>query len=186
VRATGDRNFPGYGLQMRNDGGGQLRIERPGLASLGTAPKIFIENAWCWLKLEASGSTIRGRVWLDGASEPTTWDITVTDSTYPNAGYVGFSGETNGGKFDDVSLTHTPDRNSWGGIAYNFIVNNPTLWEDGDIAEFYPAATATGSSATPRAFCRVRHRACSKTTSISTRCSRPSVRRLSRPSANPV
>lgn len=144
VRATTDVNFPGYGLQMRDTN--KLRIERPGLASLGEVSKTWVSNSWYWLKLEANGSTIRGKAWLDGDAEPGAWDISITDTTYPNAGYVGLSGETSNGSFDSLSLTHTPDRASWLGRAYNYIVDNgtayPDLFQDGDDIGFYPESTA--------------------------------------------
>ena len=69
VRATTDSNFPGYGLQMRD--AGTLRIERPGLANLGEVTnKAWVTDSWYWLKLEANGTTIRGKSWLVGDGEP--------------------------------------------------------------------------------------------------------------------
>ena len=44
---------------------------------------------WWHYRLRANGSSFKVRVWEDGGSEPGTWDIETTDSTYSTAGYVG-------------------------------------------------------------------------------------------------
>lgn len=141
VRATTDSNFPGYGLQMRDT---TLRIERPGLANIGEVAFSWVEGSYYWLKLEASGSTIRGKAWLDGTSEPISWNISVTDTTYPNPGGVGFSGESSTGHFDSLTVTQTPVRNNWLGRVYNYIINNPGLFADGDLWGPFPEATGHG------------------------------------------
>ena len=46
------------------------------------------------LRLQATGTgttTLRGRLWVDGATEPTTWNLTTTDTTaaLQNPGAVG-------------------------------------------------------------------------------------------------
>lgn len=35
-----------------------------------------------WLRLECSGTTIRARIWADGASEPSTWTASVTEASF--------------------------------------------------------------------------------------------------------
>lgn len=44
---------------------------------------------WWHYRLRANGDSFKIRVWEDGGSEPGTWDIETTDSTYSTAGYVG-------------------------------------------------------------------------------------------------
>lgn len=40
------------------------------------------------VRLQVQGSTIRARIWLDGSSEPGTWDITATDTSITGPGSV--------------------------------------------------------------------------------------------------
>jgi len=142
VRATTDSNFPGYGLQMRDTN--KLRLERPGLASLGEVDKTWVNGNWYWMKLEATGTTIRGKAWADGDEEPVDWDLSFTDSTYTNGGYCGFSGESSNGQFDSITVTHSPVRSNWLGRVYNYIVNNTALFADGDLWAPFPEATGHG------------------------------------------
>lgn len=44
-----------------------------------------------WVRVEASGTTIRGRIWADGSSEPATWDVSVTDSAISGPGFAGLA-----------------------------------------------------------------------------------------------
>ena len=51
-------------------------------------------------RLRVSGSTIQMRTWLDGQTEPSTWNATVTDATVTTSGQLFFSlarGSTNTG-----------------------------------------------------------------------------------------
>lgn len=139
VRASTDSNFPGYGLQMRDTN--ILRIERPGLASLGEVTKTWVEGSWYWMKLEATGTTIRGKAWLDGTSEPASWDISTTDVTYTK-GYCGFSGESSFGHFDDMTITPAKMTNTWMARACDFVDTNINLFANGDIIAPYPEADA--------------------------------------------
>lgn len=139
VRATTDSNFPGYGCQMRDTN--VVRIERPGLASLGEAAFTWVEGNYYWMKLNAEGTTIRCRVWAVGDAEPGTWNVSATDSTYSN-GYFGFGGESSTGKFDDVTMTPGVDEHSWLYRAVHFIDTNYTLFAAGDIVVPYPEASS--------------------------------------------
>lgn len=60
---------------------------------LGTTQTIdtdtYAGELW-WVKLEAVGSTIRCRAWEDGTSEPSSWNISVTDTAHTAADPVGF------------------------------------------------------------------------------------------------
>ncbi len=44
-----------------------------------------------WVRMRVSGSTIQLRTWLDGQTEPSTWNATVTDSTVTAPGQLFFS-----------------------------------------------------------------------------------------------
>lgn len=137
LRATTDPNFPGYGFQIRT---GEFRLERPGLENLASAVKTFTEGQYYWIKGEVNGTTIRGKVWADGASEPGSWDISITNSQYTN-GYCGISGETSNGVFDDVTITPTKDADSWITRSSDWINTNITLFQTGDILAPFPEAS---------------------------------------------
>ncbi len=71
------------------------------------------------VRLEVVGSTIRGRVWLATAAEPTTWDVTATDTSIPDPGLAGFyawgpAAVAQGFDHDDFSLTGTTAGVSYG------------------------------------------------------------------------
>ena len=64
-----------------------------------------------WVKLQCTGSTIRVKVWADGASEPGSWTISTTDTSISSAGVARLS-VTNGGsstarefRYDDLAVT---------------------------------------------------------------------------------
>jgi hypothetical protein len=46
-------------------------------------------NTWVRVRFQVLGSTLRGKVWLDGSPEPSTWTITASDSQITAAGAVG-------------------------------------------------------------------------------------------------
>jgi len=143
-RASTDANYPGYGLQMRT---GELRIERPGLESLGSVSKTYTEGNWYWLKLQCNGSAIKGKSWADGSAEPGTWDIEITNTTY-TYGYCGFSGESDYGEFDDMRITPIQDTDTWIYKCLNWLETNITLFANGDIIAPYPEADAHQSLGT--------------------------------------
>ncbi|MCC6956753.1 MAG: DUF2341 domain-containing protein, partial [Anaerolineales bacterium] len=63
-------------------------------------------DTWYWLRLQAVGSTLRARIWQDGASEPGAWNINTTDTTYqssPNIGLTLYYHDTNA-DWDDIQV----------------------------------------------------------------------------------
>lgn len=144
VRATTDSNFPGYGFQLRT---GEFRLERPGLAQLGTAAKTFSEGSYYQVKVQCSGTAIMGKVWLDGTSEPGTWDISITDSTF-SSGLIGFSGQSSTGVFDDLVITPIVGTTTWCERYYNYLLNHvtPAKFATGDIQCPVPEISARAFS----------------------------------------
>lgn len=47
---------------------------------------------WYWVRLQATGSTIRYKVWKDGDSEPGSWTASVTDTSLTGSGFIGIVG----------------------------------------------------------------------------------------------
>src|SRR3990167_9500165 len=138
-RASTDSNFPGYGLQIRDTN--ILRLERPGLENLGETAKTWVEGNYYWLKLECVGTTIRGKAWAVGDSEPGSWDLSITNSSY-SYGFCGFSGESSTGLFDDMTITPAQDTDTWLYRAVNWINTNISLFETNDIIAPYPEASS--------------------------------------------
>lgn len=58
--------------------------------SLATSATVLTADTWYSLRFQANGSTVRGRVWVQGATEPAAWNIgSVTDTSLTAAGYAG-------------------------------------------------------------------------------------------------
>jgi hypothetical protein len=57
--------------------------------TLGSAPFTFSNSALYWIRLDvAAGQIVQTRAWVNGASEPTAWMISVSDSSL-SSGHVG-------------------------------------------------------------------------------------------------
>jgi hypothetical protein len=50
--------------------------------------KTLAYSTWYTMRFKLIGTAIQGRIWQRGTSEPGTWDINTTDSTY-SSGYIG-------------------------------------------------------------------------------------------------
>jgi len=57
--------------------------------SLTTASFTFTIGTYYWVRFKCSGSTIQVRIWADGATEPSTWNATLTDTSVTASGQVG-------------------------------------------------------------------------------------------------
>lgn len=117
-----------------------------------------------WLRLQATGTTIRARVWIDGNTEPTGWTASATDSTYSSGsqgvrfGWVSGGGTTqqvNADTFavDDLvtaatALTLTgPSSGNTGSPSTNFTVTaNGTLSSSVTVT---PSDASGGGTFTP-------------------------------------
>jgi CSLREA domain-containing protein len=93
ARAGGTTSW--YGLRARSVASGgddlELNLSTPtgGIVKLGSTAGIgeLQAGGWYVLRLETSGdgtsTTVRGRLWADGATEPTAWQVSATDTTAP-------------------------------------------------------------------------------------------------------
>lgn len=91
ARASSDgSNYYVFGIysssqvRLRKKTGGPTTITSATVATMAI-------DAWYWVRLQVIGTTIRGRVWADGASEPSGWDISVTDTAISSPGAAGVS-----------------------------------------------------------------------------------------------
>lgn len=59
--------------------------------TLGSSQTLaFTAGTWYWCRFSCIGTAIKGKVWVDGVTEPGTFPVSVTDSTYTAAGKTGF------------------------------------------------------------------------------------------------
>lgn len=90
VRAGGSAGSEsGYhGVRIMVDDLRLGRFSNGNFSELATANDILDGPVWWHLRLQASGTDIRAKGWLDGNSEPSDWSIELTDSTL-TSGTVG-------------------------------------------------------------------------------------------------
>ena len=77
-----DRDLAGHGIAEYVSGTSTL------LVSEAASPSWSL-TAWQWMKLQVIGTTIRGKTWTDGDSEPSTW-TSITDASL-SSGLAGLS-----------------------------------------------------------------------------------------------
>lgn len=84
---NGDARFAGYVVRFKSAMTTLSILKRPTLGgSLTTqatsaAFTAVAANSLYWLRLQKTGTTVRARIWLDGTSEPITWNVSFTDGT---------------------------------------------------------------------------------------------------------
>jgi len=71
---------------------------------LATHPHTLTQDTWYWVRLRIVNDRITAKIWDEGAPEPATWDIDVTDTTWEEEGYVCLGQFTPGGSQADKTL----------------------------------------------------------------------------------
>lgn len=91
LRASGiGSSLTGYALAFPTLGKLQLFSHVSGApAEIGNIAWTMADNTWYWVRFRANGTSIQARVWNDGSAEPSTWDISVTNSAVSAAGQTG-------------------------------------------------------------------------------------------------
>ena len=94
-RASGNwvSGYPGssYFLQFQNDATSATlwKSEAGTTTSLATITNISaVTTAKQWLRFRVQGNTINAKVWTDGTTEPTTWELNTTNSAITAAGVL--------------------------------------------------------------------------------------------------
>lgn len=59
--------------------------------SLASGSESASGDVWYWMRFRVNQSDLKLRIWQKGNSEPSTWDLTATDSNITSSGYAGFS-----------------------------------------------------------------------------------------------
>lgn len=89
----------------------------------GTGPELVtsygVAGTYFWVRLQAIGTAVKARVWLDGEAEPGSWLISVTDSAVTTgAPGVGSNGDGDASmEWDFVSVSTDPSTTSAPGKA---------------------------------------------------------------------
>lgn len=94
-----------YVLQPAGDGAKFRLYKRVngGITQLGSDISFaYTTSTEYWMRVQAGGTTIRGKVWAASGAEPESWNVTVTDSALTN-GYVGLCGYTTTVKWFDLA-----------------------------------------------------------------------------------
>jgi len=76
-------------------------------------------NTWYWVRFRVENSSLKAKIWNDGAAEPATWDIEATDTDILEEGYVGFGcleSTTDASQCDYLSI-------ALGGLTAPYVVN---------------------------------------------------------------
>lgn len=130
-------NSAGYGIQLR--GVDQvIRLEDWGRTNIAQASKSISAGQIWQIKVTVSGTSIKAKAWIDGQNEPGTWDINVTDSTYASGG-VGFSSESSGAIYYNLTVTPFVDNSTWAGKYYRYLnYHVGSHVKSGDIFAPYP------------------------------------------------
>jgi len=63
-------------------------------------------DTWYRLRLQAIGNQVRARIWQDGTTEPTAWNIQTTDTTFQSSTNIGVTlyQHTTAADWDDVQV----------------------------------------------------------------------------------
>ena len=85
-------NFQGYGYALQVQGGtNEIKIVRRNTAggtttaiATGTMATTMAANIIYSYRFQIDGTTLKGRGWIDGTTEPSTWQVTVIDTTFVN------------------------------------------------------------------------------------------------------
>lgn len=76
----------GYQGLLRQQATGNVVLRRAISTSIATSTNATIAtpvvNTFYWMRIQCSGTAVRVRTWIDGSSEPGTWDIDTTDATH--------------------------------------------------------------------------------------------------------
>ncbi len=79
------------------------------LGSEVTTAYTHSANTYYRIRAQASGATLRMRVWPDGSVEPSSWDVSLTDSTFSTTGSIGVRSILLTGNTDTLPVLFTYD-----------------------------------------------------------------------------
>ena len=137
-----DAPYPanGYDLYIRENGASLEKVTGWSGTSLGSVAGFTLTQGTAYkVRFQAQGIALRVKVWLASGSEPSAWQIDVTDTTYAT-GFVGF--QTVGGASAAVNYQTIID---------DIVMSNPSGGQSVDItvtAQAKPGYTLQGGATT--------------------------------------
>jgi len=119
------------------------------LSTVASATLSFSGNTKYWVRFRVNGTSLKGRVWADGGSEPETWDIDATDSDVSGDGFAGYRISAGNNKTfrvyqNGVGTNGDSAPVAAGSTAVNFTGTIPTL--NGQRKETFAAQSPTIAS----------------------------------------
>ena len=109
MSTTATSGHRGYSFLLRPNN--KVNLLSDGLAWGSEASFTWSTGTWYWMKLKIESSTLSGKIWKDGDSEPGLWTITQALGAYPwnlatgYPGVVGSSIANTTSSFDDVTVS---------------------------------------------------------------------------------
>lgn len=114
-------NDNGYGVRIQEDDYISIRkIEAGNSDHIQYVSKTIDTQNWYWVKLQIFGDTIRTRAWKVGTTEPTSWDVSVSDTSFSGKGKIGVHHDraSDPSRFDDIRVRKyvdpEPTWDEWG------------------------------------------------------------------------
>ena len=101
ARGSGTTGETGYFVDVHSDTDEieLWRYNNGAATQIGSAlSKAIVEDTWYWLRFRVVGTALKYKMWIDGVSEPVSWDKEETDATLAT-GWVGFGSYR--GNFND-------------------------------------------------------------------------------------
>ncbi len=66
---------------------------------------LHTPGSYVWIRATGSGTTLRMKLWADGAVEPAAWPLTITDSSFTAAGQAGLRSLVSAGNTNPLPVT---------------------------------------------------------------------------------
>jgi RHS repeat-associated protein len=116
--------------------GSNLDIQKhdgTGFTSLAATTTDLLSDTAYWIRFRVAGTTLSARIWQDGTAEPTTWTVSVTDSSITGPGRAGMRAYGDGTRWNS-------DHFAFGSLDGGGPTDTPT-----DTATATPTGTVTAT-----------------------------------------
>lgn len=88
---TTEANTTGYTLSGSViSSAGQLAIDEGATGYVAWSAWNYLANTTYWVRFRVNGNSLKARVWNDGSTEPSTWNLDVTNSAATSGSFSGF------------------------------------------------------------------------------------------------